>query len=683
VINNPDIRYFTLNSGYRKSDNAQVFFKSTLYLFFTPDFDKEKTLITASDLSLDRGAKNLITASSFTIHPNHKVGLVGSNGCGKSSLFAALLGELSPDAGDLSLPSSWSIATVKQETPSLEQSALDYVMDGDKEYRQLEQQLEQARQNDDGNLEAIIINKIDTIHGYSLPARAGELLHGLGFLQNQLANPVKDFSGGWRMRLNLAQALISRADLLLLDEPTNHLDLDAVIWLQRWLKRFTGTLVLISHDRDFLDTVINQILHIEHQRAKLYSGNYTAFERQRAEHLAQQDVQFQKQQKEAANLTAFVDRFRAKASKAKQAQSRLKRLEKLPNLAPAHVDSQFTFNFEQPDNLPYPLLSLTESQCGYNAETIILNDVGLTLVPGSRIGLLGRNGAGKSTLIKSLAGEIALLNGERYCAQELKIGYFSQHQLEQLHGKSSPVDHILRAKPALGEPQARSFLGKFGFSGDQALDAVINMSGGEKARLVLALIVLEKPQLLLLDEPTNHLDLEMRQALVMALQDFGGAIILIAHDRFLLESCVDEFYLVANGNVIDFNGDIDDYQQWLNDDKKQTFTNNKIGNASNENVNEDKGLDKKQLRQQQAELRKKSAPLRKESEKLEKKITQWQAELAQVETLLSDSDIYQAERKKELTTQLKLQANLTGNIEESEMLWLEIAEQIEDIMSSN
>jgi len=661
----------------------RYFFKSTLYLFFTPDFDKEKTLITASDLSLDRGAKNLITASSFTIHPNHKVGLVGSNGCGKSSLFAALLGELSPDAGDLSLPSSWSIATVKQETPSLEQSALDYVMDGDKEYRQLEQQLEQARQNDDGNLEAIIINKIDTIHGYSLPARAGELLHGLGFLQNQLANPVKDFSGGWRMRLNLAQALISRADLLLLDEPTNHLDLDAVIWLQRWLKRFTGTLVLISHDRDFLDTVINQILHIEHQRAKLYSGNYTAFERQRAEHLAQQDVQFQKQQKEAANLTAFVDRFRAKASKAKQAQSRLKRLEKLPNLAPAHVDSQFTFNFEQPDNLPYPLLSLTESQCGYNAETIILNDVGLTLVPGSRIGLLGRNGAGKSTLIKSLAGEIALLNGERYCAQELKIGYFSQHQLEQLHGKSSPVDHILRAKPALGEPQARSFLGKFGFSGDQALDAVINMSGGEKARLVLALIVLEKPQLLLLDEPTNHLDLEMRQALVMALQDFGGAIILIAHDRFLLESCVDEFYLVANGNVIDFNGDIDDYQQWLNDDKKQTFTNNKIGNASNENVNEDKGLDKKQLRQQQAELRKKSAPLRKESEKLEKKITQWQAELAQVETLLSDSDIYQAERKKELTTQLKLQANLTGNIEESEMLWLEIAEQIEDIMSSN
>jgi len=637
-------------------------------------------LIIATELSLDRGAKTLIKSSSFTIHPNHKVGLVGSNGCGKSSLFAALLGDLAPDAGDLNLPSSWDIATVKQETPALDQTALDYVMDGDKEFRLLEQQLEQARLKNDGNLEATLINKIDTINGYSLPARAGELLHGLGFLQSQLDNPVKAFSGGWRMRLNLAQALISRADLLLLDEPTNHLDLDAVIWLQRWLKRFTGTLVLISHDRDFLDTVIGQILHIEHQRAKLYSGNYTAFERQRREHLAQQDAQYQKQQKEAAHLTAFVDRFRAKASKAKQAQSRLKRLEKLPDLAPAHVDSQFTFSFEQPESLPYPLLSLTESQCGYSEDAIILTEVGLTLVPGSRIGLLGRNGAGKSTLIKSLAGDISLMNGERYCAQELKIGYFSQHQLEQLHMTSSPVDHILRAKPALGEPQARTFLGKFGFSGDQALEAVVTMSGGEKARLVLALIVLEKPQLLLLDEPTNHLDLEMRQALVMALQDFGGAIILIAHDRFLLESCVDEFYLVTNGKVSDFSGDIDDYQQWLNDDKKQTLQANK-NNQLSDAVGNDKSLDKKQQRQQQAELRKKSAPLRKQADKLEKKIHQWQEELVKVEAILGDSDIYQSERKNELTTQLKLQANLKSDIEEHEMEWLDLAEQIEDIMS--
>ena len=631
-------------------------------------------MITATDLSLDRGAKNLIKDSSFTIHPNHKVGLVGSNGCGKSSLFAALLGELSPDAGDLSMPSSWEIATVKQETPSLEQSAIDYVMDGDKEFRQLEQQLDKAREKDDGNLEAILINKIDTINGYSLPARAGELLHGLGFLQNQLANPVKDFSGGWRMRLNLAQALISRADLLLLDEPTNHLDLDAVIWLQRWLKRFTGTLVLISHDRDFLDDVIGQILHIEHQQAKLYSGNYSAFERQRAEHLAQQDAQFQKQQKEVAHLTSFVDRFRAKASKAKQAQSRLKRLQKLPDLAPAHVDSQFTFSFNTPETLPYPLLALKETICGYNQETIILRDVGLTLVPGSRIGLLGRNGAGKSTLIKSLAGDIALINGERYCAQDLTIGYFSQHQLEQLHMPSSAIEHIVRARPETTELQARSFLGSFGFTGDQALSPVGTMSGGEKARLVLALIVNEKPQLLLLDEPTNHLDLEMRQALVFALQDFEGAIILIAHDRFLLESCVDEFFLVANGHVSEFSGDIDDYQQWLNEDKKQTLKNTKP-------IKSAETVDKKQLRKEQADLRKKASPLRKEADKYEKKVQHWQIELAEIEGILAESEIYQSEHKSRLATLIKQQASLKADIEENEMHWLEIEEQIEEIMS--
>ncbi|ARD44746.1 ATP-binding cassette domain-containing protein [Colwellia sp. PAMC 21821] len=630
-------------------------------------------MIIATDLSLARGAKYLIKSSSFTIHPNHKVGLVGANGCGKSSLFASLLGALPADMGNLSMPTSWKIATVKQETPALDRSALDYVMDGDIEFRQLEAKLEQARADDNGTLEATIINQIDTVNGYSLPARAGELLHGLGFVQEQLANPVKSFSGGWRMRLNLAQALISRADLLLLDEPTNHLDLDAVIWLQRWLKRFTGTLVLISHDRDFLDDVIGQILHIEHQTAKLYSGNYSAFERQRAEHLAQQDAQYQKQQKEVAHLTSFVDRFRAKASKAKQAQSRLKRLQKLPDLAPAHVDSQFTFSFEQPDTLPYPLLALTESQCGYSNEAIILNDVGMTLVPGSRIGLLGRNGAGKSTLIKSLAGDLTLLKGERYCAQDLRVGYFSQHQLEQLHLPSSAIEHITRAKPDITELQARSFLGRFGFSGDQALDKVGTMSGGEKARLVLALIVLEKPQLLLLDEPTNHLDLEMRQALVLALQDFDGAIILIAHDRYLLESCVDEFYIVANGHVTEFDGDIDDYQQWLNDDKKQTIKANKV-------VSEPQ-VDKKQQRKEQAELRKKASPLRKQADKFEKLVQQNQDELTDVEANLADTEVYQAEHKAKLTELLKRQAQLTQALEANEMQWLDLEEQIEEIMS--
>ena len=631
-------------------------------------------MITAVELGLDRGTKTLIKSSSFTIHPNHKVGLVGANGCGKSSLFSVFLGELAADTGELNMPSQWKISTVKQETPALEKSALDYVIDGDKEYRQLEQQLAQAREQNDGNQEATIINQIDTIHGYSLPARASELLHGLGFLQEQLTEPVKAFSGGWRMRLNLAQALISRADLLLLDEPTNHLDLDAVIWLQRWLKRFTGTLVLISHDRDFLDDVIGQIIHIEHQQAKLYSGNYSAFERQRAEQLAQQDAQYQKQQKEVAHLTAFVDRFRAKASKAKQAQSRLKRLQKLPDLAPAHVDSQFTFQFEKPDHLPYPLLSLDQCQCGYNNTTVILENTSLSLVPGSRIGLLGRNGAGKSTLIKSLAGDIKILAGERYQAQELRIGYFSQHQLEQLDMTANAISHILRAKPELSELQARSFLGRFGFSGDQALDSVVSMSGGEKARLVLALIVLEKPQLLLLDEPTNHLDLEMRQALVLALQEFNGAIILIAHDRYLLESCVDEFYLVANGQVTEFSGDIDDYQQWLNDDKKSL-------QKTNKNITESPNIDKKQQRQQQALLRKQAAPLKKQADSYEKKIQQWQQELAKVETVLSDSDIYQAESSDKLTLLLKQQAQLKSEIEEHEALWLELEEQIEEIMA--
>ena len=518
-------------------------------------------MITAVDLSLDRGVKNLIKSSSFTIHPKHKVGLVGANGCGKSSLFAAILGQLQPDTGDISLPSNWRIATVKQETPALDKSALDYVIDGDVEFRQVESQLEEARTQSNGNKEAELLNHLDAIGGYSLPARAGELLHGLGFLQEQLALPVKSFSGGWRMRLNLAQALISRADLLLLDEPTNHLDLDAVLWLQKWLKRFDGTLVLISHDRDFLDDVITQIIHIEHQNAKMYSGNYTAFERQRAEHLAQQDAQYQKQQKEIAHLTSFVDRFRAKASKAKQAQSRLKRIQKLPDLAPAHVDTQFTFSFNNPEHMPYPLLSIEEATCGYSEQAVILRNAKLTLVPGSRIGLLGRNGAGKSTLIKSLAGDIRLLSGDRFCAQELRIGYFSQHQLEQLHLSSSGVEHIIRSKPSMTEQEARNFLGRFGFSGDQALEAVSNMSGGKKARLVLALIVLDNPQLLLLDEPTNDLDVETLRALEEALLAFPGCAVVISHDRWFLDRiCTHMLAYEGDSHVEFFEGNYTEYQ---------------------------------------------------------------------------------------------------------------------------
>ena len=630
-------------------------------------------------MGLYRGVKTLIKSSSFTVHPGHKVGLVGANGCGKSSLFASLLGELQIDSGTLEIPRNWKIATVKQETPALSQSALDYVIDGDTEYRRLEQKLEQARANNNGSEEAHLLNQIDVIQGYSLPARAGELLHGLGFMQAQLSDSVSSFSGGWRMRLNLAQALISRADLLLLDEPTNHLDLDAVLWLQRWLKRFEGTLVLISHDRDFLDDVIGQILHIEHQHAKMYNGNYSAFERQRAEHLAQQDAMYQKQQREVKHLTSFVDRFRAKATKAKQAQSRLKRLQKLPDLMPAHVDSQFSFQFENPEYMPYPLLSLEHSDCGYSEQAKILTDVKINLVPGSRIGLLGRNGAGKSTLIKSLAGDLALLQGTRFCAQELTIGYFSQHQLEQLRTDETALNQILLAKPEYTELQARNHLGRFGFSGDQALNVIHTMSGGEKARLVLALIVLEKPQLLLLDEPTNHLDLEMRQALVLALQEFNGAIILIAHDRYLLESCVDEFYIVGNGQVEEFDGDIDDYQKWLSDESKAAKSKSKADGQSERRGKEK--VDKKEQRKQQAELRQKAAPMRKKAQKLEQQVEKWQQQLEEIESQLALPETYEAENKAKLNELMQQQAKIKPQLEEAEEQWMELEEQIEEIIN--
>ncbi|NMP15998.1 ATP-binding cassette domain-containing protein [Thalassotalea sp. Y01] len=634
-------------------------------------------MIKASQITLDRGLKTLIEDSSFTIYPGHKVGLVGKNGCGKSSLFAALLGQLQIDKGNLDMPRNWDIATVKQETPALTKSALEYVKDGDRQFRQLEQQLQVARDNNNGNEEANILDQIDAINGYSLPARAGELLHGLGFSQQQLSLSVGSFSGGWRMRLNLAQALISRADLMLLDEPTNHLDLDAVLWLQRWLKRYTGTLVLISHDRDFLDDVIDEILHIEQGKAKLYSGNYSSFERQRAEHLAQQEAMFQKQQKEVKHLTSFVDRFRAKASKAKQAQSRLKRLEKLPDLMPAHVDSQFSFEFSNPEHMPYPLLSVQASDCGYGEGAKILSQVNMDLVPGSRIGLLGRNGAGKSTLIKSLAGELALMSGERFSAQELNIGYFSQHQLEQLRMDDTAVNQVLLAHPEFTELQGRNHLGRFGFSGDQALNVINTMSGGEKARLVLALIVLQKPQLLLLDEPTNHLDLEMRQALVMALQNFEGAIILIAHDRYLLESCVDEFYLVGQGHVTEFKGDIDDYQKWLDDDKKAA---SKAANTNDSQSSEK--VDKKEQRRAQAELRKKAAPLKKQADKLEQQIEKWQATLDGVEQQMADPATYEEQNKAKLNELLSAQSDLKPKLEDAEEQWMMLLEQIEEIMAA-
>ncbi len=513
-------------------------------------------------LSLRRGPRLLIDDASAQIHPGQRVGLTGANGTGKSSLFALILGEFGPDAGSLQLPKDWVIAHVAQHTPADARPAIDYALDGDAELRHIEAQLIEAEQADDGHRLGQLHERMDHIGGYQARARAARLLHGLGFKPGEEERPVSDFSGGWRMRLNLAKALMCRSDLLLLDEPTNHLDLDAVIWLEDWLKRYPGTLLLISHDRDFLDNVVTQVAHIEQGRLTLYTGNYTAFERARAERLANQQAAFEKQQREISHMQAFVDRFRAKATKARQAQSRLKALERMTVIAPAHVDSPFHFAFKPPAKNPRPLLRLDEAAAGYG-DTAIFSDARFSLNPGDRVGLLGPNGAGKSTLIKLLAGDLTPLAGERLAAQDLAIGYFAQHQLEQLHPAHSALEHLQQLDPKASEQSLRDFIGGFGFNGDRATCPVAPFSGGEKARLVLALLVYQKPNLLLLDEPTNHLDLEMRLALAEALQDFAGAMVIVSHDRHLLRVTCDQLVLVHGGRVREFDGDLDDYPAWL------------------------------------------------------------------------------------------------------------------------
>ena len=515
-------------------------------------------MIVFSALQIRRGTNVLLDNATATINPGQKVGLVGKNGCGKSTLLSLLKGEISSDAGNATFPSNWALAWVNQETPALSKPALEYVIDGDREYRQLESELADANARNDGNAIALLHGKLDAIQAWSIPARASSLLHGLGFSQEQLMRPVSDFSGGWRMRLNLAQALVCRSDLLLLDEPTNHLDLDAVIWLERWLKSYEGTLVLISHDRDFLDPVVDKIIHIEQQTMFEYTGNYSSFERQRGAKLAQQQALFQSQQEKVAHLQKYIDRFRAQATKAKQAQSRIKMLERMELIAPAHVDNPFSFSFRAPESLPNPLLKMERVTAGYG-ERIILDAIKLNLVPGSRIGLLGRNGAGKSTLIKLLAGELDALDGKVGLAKGIKLGYFAQHQLEYLRADESPLQHLSRIAPKVLEQQLRDYLGGFGFQGDKVSEITERFSGGEKARLVLALIVWQRPNLLLLDEPTNHLDLDMRQALTEALIDFEGALVVVSHDRHLLRATTDDLYLVHDGKVDVFEGDLEDY----------------------------------------------------------------------------------------------------------------------------
>ncbi|MBV7298827.1 ABC transporter ATP-binding protein [Enterovibrio paralichthyis] len=633
-------------------------------------------MITISDIQLLRGGKPLLNQASATIHPGDKVGLVGKNGCGKSSLFALLKGELTLDAGSCNFPSGWQMAWVAQETPALERQAIEYVIDGDREYRALEQALRAAEEADDGNKVAMLHDKIDAVGGYSIRARAAELLDGLGFRQEQMSWNLTQFSGGWRMRLNLAQALICRSDLLLLDEPTNHLDLDAVMWLEKWLQNYRGTLVLISHDRDFLDPVVNRIIHIENETLNEYTGNYSAFEVMRAEKLTLQQAMFQKQQKQMAHMQSYIDRFRYKASKARQAQSRIKALERMEKMLPAQFDNPFSFEFREPSALPNPILMMEDVCAGYG-DTLILEKIFLNLVPGSRIGLLGRNGAGKSTLIKLLSGTVPAQAGELRYSQGVKIGYFAQHQLETLRDDETALQHLMRLAPEATEQQLRDYLGSFGFHGDKALDVIAPFSGGEKARLVLALIVWQKPNLLLLDEPTNHLDLDMRAALTIALQSFEGAMVIVSHDRYLLRATTDDLYLVHDRKVEQFNGDLNDYHQWLNELQRSERRQEQAETAKPAGANTQAA--RKEQKRLEAEFRRQTAPLRKKIDALDTQLENFSATIADVESQLAEPSLYEAANKEKLTELLRRQADAKSSLEEVELEWMDLQEQLEQM----
>ncbi len=605
------------------------------------------------DLALRRGPLLLLEHVDLALHSGWRVGIVGRNGAGKSSLLGLIAGELQPDAGHFERPRDWTLAFVRQEVAALDRSALDYVLDGDIEFRQLERDLVKAEDEHDGNKIGSIHERLYAIDGYSAHARAGELMHGLGFSSADETQRVSDFSGGWRMRLNLAQALMCRSDLLLLDEPTNHLDLDAVVWLETWLRRYQGTLLLISHDREFLDAVVTHVLNIADQKAELFAGDLTGFERKRAERLIQHNIQYEKQQRERAHLQQFVDRFKAQASKARQAQSRIKALERMVDIAPIRAASTISFEFREPRKLPQPLLVLDDVAAGYG-ERHVLDHIKLNLSPGDRIALLGANGAGKSTMIKLLAGVSSPLGGNRTEARDLAIGYFAQHQLEQLVPSATAVDHIKRLDESVGEKEARDFLGGFGFSGDRALEPVEPFSGGEKARLCLALTVYQRPNLLLLDEPTNHLDLDMREALAEALNDFTGALVLVAHDRSLIRTCCDTLLLVHDGCVEPYTGDLDDYARFLaKRDAKPTAA---------------KPVSPKRER---AKPRVDAAPLRQQLKHIERELAKSEAQKRDAETALADPSLYGQQNSNRISELQRDVAQCAMTIERLESEWLE------------
>ena len=627
-------------------------------------------MLKLSNVSLRRGTKVLFENVSFTVHAGQRVGISGANGCGKSSLFAMVLDSLQPDSGDFSIQSGFVIAHVAQELTATEQAAIEFVIDGDKELRDIQQKIAQAEEQHDGHRAAELYAELETIQGYTANSRAAILMNGLGFKATDLNNPVTSFSGGWRVRLNLAKALMCRSDLLLLDEPTNHLDLDAVIWLQEWLQSYAGTLLLISHDRDFLDAVVGNILHIEQQSAMLYSGNYSQFERARAERLAQQQSNFERQQKERAHIQSYVDRFKAKATKAKQAQSRLKALERMELISAAHIDSPFHFAFFKPERVSNPLIKVEKTTLAYS-DNVILNNVSLSIKPGDRLALLGPNGAGKSTLIKLLAEENKPTSGSIECAESLKVGYFAQHQLEQLDPNASPLLHLQRLDKKTTERDLRNFLGGFGFHGDKTLEAIAPFSGGEKARLALALLVYQKPNLLLLDEPTNHLDIEMRHALSASLQEFSGAMIIVSHDRHLLRTITDQFLLVSGGKITPFDGDLGDYADWVKNQAKE----NDSAPSRDKNVNA-----RKEQKQQQANNRQQQKPLRDALRKAEKQLDKLQEKQQQLEAKLADSDLYHQDKKQQLADIINEKSSIDEQLAKTEEAWLTAQEALEELI---
>ncbi len=621
-------------------------------------------MITLRNLSLQRGTKLLFQEVNLMLYIGQKIGFIGANGSGKSSLFALLRGELYADSGTVDLPTQWTIAHVLQEIPTTSRPAIEYVLDGDSELRHIEETLAAARQAQDGMLEAQCHDQLEVIDGYSARARAAQLLHGLGFSNQELEQPVNQFSGGWRMRLNLARTLICRSDILLLDEPTNHLDLDAVLWFEQWLKRYPGTLLLISHDREFLDNVVNTIAYLSQQKITLYTGNYESFEQQRAAQLELQQSAYKQQQQYLTQVQSFIDRFRYKATKAKQAQSRMKALEKLQRIAPAYIDSKFQFSFKPPVSIPHQLIQLEKISIGYHQQPI-LEQVNLILRPGARWGLLGPNGAGKSTLIKVLAGMLAPLQGQCIWGEQLQIGYFAQHQLEQLCSTDSPLEHLQHLDPQASEQALRNFLGGFGFIGEMATSTIAHCSGGEKARLVLALLVWQRPNVLLLDEPTNHLDLDMRQALTLALQEYEGALVIVSHDRHLLRMTTDQLFLVAQGRVKNFAGDLEDYRQWLLEQRKMLV---------NPTASQSQGSTKAEKKRLDTQQREQRRPLQNRLKQIEQELEKLTAEKTAIETWLADPNIYGDNQR--VQEYIQRQGLVVTRLQQVEDQWLEISEDL-------